>query len=535
VKNRPVVLLLGAGQFVMVLDSSVMNVSISQLVTDLDTTVPRIQLAITAYTLVMASLMLIGGKIGDLIGSRRTFVIGLTIYGAGSLITAAAPNFAVLLFGWSFVEGLGAILVIPSVASLTAANFQSRERALAYGVLGGVAAAGVAIGPLIGGWVTSNFTWRYVFVAETIVVGLVISMSRVIGDARRDPSSSRLDIVGAVLSAAGLGTLVFAVLQSSSWGWVEPRRPPEIAGKSITPFGFSPAIVVMLVGVLILFAFTAWQRRRVEQGASVLVDLGRLTNPQLRNGLMALSMQQLALAGTFFVVPLYLQVVLGFDAFKSGKVMMPLSVCMFVAALGGPIVLRSHGPRRVVRVGQCAMFGGELLLLASLDFELRRVTFALALGMLGVGIGLIVSQLGNVVMSTAAASTTSETGGMQGTATNLGASLGTALIGSLLLTGLAGAFTTEVAGRSDISEPVRVAVEEATSRGLDFVPVSAVERVARDAGLPDIEVDSLTDAYRDGQLRALRSALGAIAVFVLVGFAVTRRLPADPLVANAGT
>ena len=532
-KNRSVIVLLGAGQFVMVLDSSVMNVSISQLVADLDTTVPRIQLAITAYTLVMASLMLIGGKIGDVIGSRRTFVIGLTIYGIGSLITAAAPNFGVLLFGWSFVEGLGAILVIPSIAALTAANYEGRERALAYGVLGGVAAAGVAIGPLIGGWVTSNFTWRYVFLAETLVVCIIVLRARSIGDAARAENPPRIDLVGAVLSAGGLGTLVFAVLQSSTWGWIEPRRPPEVGGRAITPFGFSPVAVLAVAGIAVMLAFVAWERRRSEAGASLLVDLRRLSNPQLRSGLTALSLQQLALAGTFFVVPLYLQVVLGFDAFKSGKVIMPLSVCMFLAALGGPIVLRSSGPRRVVRLGQAAMFVAEVVLLASLDHELRRVSFSLALGLLGIGVGLIVSQLGNVIMSTADPSTTSETGGLQGTATNLGASLGTALIGSLLLTGLGGAFASQVATHTEISEPVRAAVADATERGLDFVPVQTVETVARQAELRDAEVEALTLAYREGQLRALRSALGAVALFVLLGFAVTRRLPSAPLAGRA--
>src|SRR4051812_690772 len=158
---------LGAAQFVMVLDSSVMNVSISQIVADLDTTIQGVQLAITAYTLVMATLMLAGARLGDIWGRDRVFAVGLAVYGLGSFTTSISPSLGVLLLGWSLVEGIGAAMVIPAIAALIAANYTGRERALAYGIIGGVAGAAIATGPLIGGWVTTTFSWRYVFAAET--------------------------------------------------------------------------------------------------------------------------------------------------------------------------------------------------------------------------------------------------------------------------------------------------------------------------------------------------------------------------------
>ena len=162
--------ILASAQFVMVLDSSVMNVSISQIVEDLDTTIQGVQLAITAYTLVMAAFMLAGAKLGDILGRDRTFAIGLAVYGLGSLTTALSPNLTVLLIGWSLVEGLGAALVMPAIVSLVAATYSGSQRALAFGIIGGVAGAAIAAGPLIGGWVTTEFSWRYVFAAETVVV-----------------------------------------------------------------------------------------------------------------------------------------------------------------------------------------------------------------------------------------------------------------------------------------------------------------------------------------------------------------------------
>ena len=179
-RNRSTILVLGTAQFVMVLDSTVMNVSISQVVKDLHTTVPKVQTAITAYTLVMAAFMLIGAKLGDIWGRRRAFAIGLAVYGLGSLTTALSPSITVLMIGWSGIEGVGAVLVIPAIAALTAANYSGRERALAFGLLGGVAGAGAAAGPLIGGFVTTALSWRVVFAAETLtVIGILALVHRI--------------------------------------------------------------------------------------------------------------------------------------------------------------------------------------------------------------------------------------------------------------------------------------------------------------------------------------------------------------------
>jgi hypothetical protein len=183
--------MLASAQFVMVLDTSVMNVAISQIVQDLHTTIQGVQTAITLYTLVMAAFMLLGAKLGDILSRNRAFAIGLAIYGAGSLTTALSPNLAVLLIGWSGVEGFGAVLVIPAIAALTAASYEGRERALAYALLGGVSAVAIAAGPLIGGWVTTEFSWRYVFASETVVVIASCSCAQIPGlAAERRPGST---------------------------------------------------------------------------------------------------------------------------------------------------------------------------------------------------------------------------------------------------------------------------------------------------------------------------------------------------------
>jgi len=244
-------LILASAQFVMVLDSSVMNVAISQIVEDLDTTIQGVQSAITLYTLVMAAFMLLGAKLGDILGRNRAFAIGLAIYGVGSLTTALSPNLGVLLVGWSGIEGFGAVLVVPAIAALTAANYEGSDRALAYALLGGIAAVAIAAGPLIGGWVTTEFTWRYVFAAETVVVIAILLLRGQIAQAPRAARRPQLDIVGVLLSSAGLGLIVVAILRSSVWGFVQSRTPLTINGTEITPLGFS-VVPFMLIGGLAL-------------------------------------------------------------------------------------------------------------------------------------------------------------------------------------------------------------------------------------------------------------------------------------------
>ena len=197
---------LATAQFVMVLDQSVMNVSISQLVEDFDTTVTTIQAVITLYCLVMAMLMLTGGKIGDIIGRRKAFVIGLIIYACGSAMTAAAPTVAVLTLGWSILEGIGAALVLPAMAALIAGNFEGESRKGAYAIIGGVAGAGIAIGPILGGWATTELSWRVVFLGEVVLVLFILAMVKYVVDTPIEGEKPHLDVVGSVLAAERTGT-----------------------------------------------------------------------------------------------------------------------------------------------------------------------------------------------------------------------------------------------------------------------------------------------------------------------------------------
>ena len=525
-------LILGSAQFIMVLDSSVMNVAISQIVEDLDTTIQGVQTAITLYTLVMAAFMLLGAKLGDIVGRNRAFAIGLAIYGVGSLTTALSPNLAVLLVGWSGVEGFGAVLVVPAIAALTAATYEGRDRALAYALLGGIAAIAVAAGPLIGGWVTTEFTWRYVFAAETVVVVFILLLRGQIAQAPAAERRPQLDIVGVMLSSAGLGVIVFAILRSSVWGFVQPRNPPTINGTEISPLGFSPVPFMVLGGLALLWAFVEWQQRRGRLGKDQLLEPALLGISQLRAGLSTLVGQQLVLMGTFFVIPVYLQVVLGLDAFETGKRLLPLSVAMLVFALLGPRIAGRRSPRVVAQIGLVAVSIGSIVMLATLDVKLNDAGFRTALALTGAGAGLLASQLGNVIMSAVAPAKTSEAGGLQGTAQNLGSSLGTAIIGAVLLGSLATGFSDRITANPEVPAAARETIAAKAEEGIDIVPVDDVEKAGVDAGLTEDQATAVSADYGDAQLDALRLSLGAVALAALLSLWLTRGLPTRSLAEN---
>jgi MFS family permease len=518
-KSKRALVVLAGAQFIMVLDQSVMNVSISQLVEEFDTTVTTIQAVITLYCLVMAMLMLTGGKIGDIIGRRRAFVIGLVIYAFGSAITAVSQTVAQLTFGWSILEGIGAALVLPAMAALIAGNFEGKARKGAYAVIGGVAGAGIAIGPILGGWATTVLTWRVVFVGEVVIVIGILVMVRFVGDAIRTGPKPRLDVVGSVLSATGLGAIVLGVLQSTTWGWIEPKDSP------IEPFGFSLTLFVIAGGAALLWAFVEWQRHREAVGSDPLVHLDLLKILPLRAGLAGLFAQNLILMGVFFTIPLYLQLVLGLDALETGIKMLPTSVAMFLAAAIGSRMATRYSVRAITRAGLALTGFAALALLATMRPDLANVAFAASMAVLGVGMGLIASQLGLVVQSSVDASGRGEAGGLQYTGQQLGSSLGVALIGAIVLAGLTGTFVTTVQEDPRISDQVAAQVGVAVGGGIDFVASSDIEAAAQEAGLDEATTQAIVEDYEEAQLRSLKTGLLAAALIAFASLAFTKNLP----------
>jgi MFS family permease len=521
-KSSSIVLLtLASGQFLMTLDSSVMNVSIATVAKDVGTTVTGIQTAITLYTLVMASLMITGGKVGKILGRKRAFAIGCVIYACGSFITAIAQSLPVLIIGWSCLEGIGAALIMPAIVALVASNFGAAERSRAYGLVAAAGAIAVAAGPLIGGLFTTYLSWRLVFIGEVVIVAGILAFTKKIADTPPE-ARVRLDLVGTVLSALGLGGVVFGILRAGEWGFVRPKAgAPQW-------LGLSPSIWLMLGGGLVVWLFLNWEMRMIDRGGEPLIDPRILDNPTLRGGLTSFFFQYLLQAGLFFTIPLFLSVALGLSAVATGVRLLPLSITLLLAAAGIPKMFPDASPRRVVRFGMLALFAGIVVMVGALEAGAGPEIVTWPLLLAGLGVGALASQLGAVTVSSVPDEQTGEIGGLQNTLTNLGASIGTALAGAVLISALTTSFLTGIADNPAVPDSVVESAEVELAGGIPFVSDADLGDALATAGVDAATADAIVDENADARLQALRVSLSVLGLIALAGLFATGRIPTKP-------
>jgi MFS family permease len=513
-----ILLTLCVGQFLMMLDSSVMNVSIATVAKDVGTTVTGIQTAITLYTLVMAALMITGGKIGQIIGRKRAFSIGCVIYGCGSFTTALAPNLGVLLIGWSCLEGIGAALILPAIVALVASNFGREERPGAYGLVAAAAAIAVAVGPIVGGLFTTYLSWRYVFAGEVLIVLAILALARRISGEQPE-RKVRLDLVGTALSALGLGLIVFGILRAGVWGFVAPKPgAPQW-------LGLSPTIWMILAGGLVIWLFLSWESRLVARGKEPLVDPAILRNSVLRGGLTSFFFQYFLQGGLFFAVPLFLSIALGLSAIETGVRLLPLSVTLILAAAGIPKFFPDASPRRVVRIGFLAMFAGLAVMVGALDAGAGPEIVTWPMLLAGIGIGSLASQLGSVTVSSVSDEQSSEVGGLQNTITNLGISVGTALTGAIVIAALSTSFLTGIEENPAVPAPVKAQATSELAGGIPFLSDEELKTALDEAKVPQQTADAVLEENESARIDGLRTALSILAILALVGLFFTGRIP----------
>jgi MFS family permease len=411
---RRVLVPLALAQFICSFAGSNMNVMITDISEDLDTTVRGVQTAITLFLLVMAALMIPGGKLTDRWGRKRCFMIGLALYGIGALISAASPGLGVLILGNSILEGVGTALLIPPVYILTTMLFHdTTSRAKAFGVISGMGGVGAAAGPLLGGLITTAISWRAAFVFQALVIAVIIFLSRTIEDPVPPDPTRHFDTPGAILSAAGLVCLVTGIMQADNNLWL--------------------MTVLMVVGALLLLWFFIHVRAVERRGEEPLLSTTLFKDRTSNLGLISQNIQWLILIGTSFVVSTFLQVVRGYNAIQTGVIFTAATLGILVSSLAAERLAKKHSQRSLIVTGFIVTLCGIALLLVLVKGSPGPWAFAPGLLLIGLGVGVMLTPSVNVVQSSFPDAQQGEISGLSRCVSNLGSSLGTAVAGTILV------------------------------------------------------------------------------------------------------
>jgi MFS family permease len=440
--DRLVAILLAMAMFVLVVDTSLMNVSISAVVHDLDTTASGVQSAIALEALVSAAFILTGSKIGDLFGRKRAYILGLLGYAAGALSMTLSQSLLPIVIFWAIVGGLGASLLLPAMQSLIHGNFQGPMQRRAYALVGAAAAIAAAVGPLIGGLITTYLSWRVAFAGEVVIIAIVLFGSRRVHDVPYTGSRG-VDVVGAILSAVGMAGVVLGILV-----WEE---------------GGAAVGALIAVGLLGLGSLAWWLVRRKREGKPALLDAGLFRSKYFRLGISSQTLQQIALGGLMIALPIYLQMVLEYNALEAGLSLAPLSLSMFVIALLAGKRAGRRSPSKIILVGFLLLAAGVAVLIPIVPRAHSGWWMVVPLLIAGCGLGLLVSQLNNYTLSPIEEERVSEAAGVNSAGGSFGLAFGLAFAGAIMLASLSLVFTHY----SDASKVLSPAEQQRVSEGLE--------------------------------------------------------------------
>jgi EmrB/QacA subfamily drug resistance transporter len=482
--SRRLAVLLAMAMFVLVVDTSLMNVSIAKVVEDLGTTVSGVQGAIALEALVSAAFILVGSKVGDLIGRKRAFVLGLLGYALGALAMTLSQGLTAIIVFWAIIGGLGASMLLPAMQSLVHGNFEGGAQRKAYALVGAAAAIAAAVGPLIGGFLTTYLSWRVGFMLEVVVIGVVLSGMKLVRDVPYT-GPREVDVVGAGLSAVGMGGLVIGILVWQEGG--------EFVG------------VLLAIGVVGLGSLARWLVRRKRAGKPTLIDPDLFRVDLFRLGISSQMLQNIALGGAMIALPIYLQMVLEYNAMQTGLTLAPLSLTMFATALLAGRKAGTRRPAKIICVGSGLLTAGMLLLIPIVPRADSWQALVVPMAVAGCGLGLLVSQLNNYTLSPISDERVSEAAGVNSAAGSFGLSFGLAFAGAIMLATLSIAFT-QLAQDSTVLAP---AAQEQVADALeeDAQVLSNTQLEEQLAGQPAETREEIVRINTDARPLALQVAL----------------------------
>lgn len=486
--------------FIIVLDSSAMNVAISTLVVELNTTLSMIQAIIALYALIIASFMLFGSKLQDILGRKKTFLLGLGIYATGTIIATLSLNAGMLLIGWAVLEGIGAAMMFPATTTIIGANYEGKDRITAFGIWGGIAAVGAAIGPIVGGVFTTYLTWRLVFASELVFVALILIFRHYLSESEPALKWKDLDIVGALLSVVSMVLIVLGILlltKPQYWGYVA---------------------ILLISGSILFVLFLLWQRRRINKGLEPLSDISLLKNRLFNIGNLNSIIQQIPLAGFLFIIPVFLQQVTKVDAFTTGLALLPASISILICSLIGAKLASKIEYKYILMAGFLIAAGGTYILGGVFNVNTQVVDIIPGTVVFGIGIGFLLSQMTNLIMSAARKDQETDASGLFNAFKNLGYSIGTALIGVLLLLGIFGGLATgiESAGLAEnmTTEQIHEGLFNYVEKMQTTTPQIPSELIPQAIQIVESTISS-----------AMRQTFNALTIILILGFITSIFIP----------
>lgn len=511
--NGRLALLLAMAMFVLVVDTSIMNVSISAVVRDIGSTVSGLQSAIALEALVSAAFILIGGKIGDLIGRKRAYVIGLVCYAIGAIAMTLAQSLLPIIIFWAVIGGLGASLLLPAMQSLIHGNFEGAAQKRVYALVGASAAIAAAVGPLLGGFITTFLSWRVAFMLEAVIIAVVLSGIKLVHDVPFVGSRS-LDLVGSVLSIVGMGGIVLGILV-----WQE-------GGESVG--------ALLAVGAVGLGGLIYWLLRRKRLDKAILLDPDLFESKAFRFGATGQMLQQIALGGTMIVLPIYLQMVLGYNAMQAGLSIAPLSLTMFAVAMIAGKRAGARRPANLILWGFLLLIVGLLVLVPIVPRADSGWWLLMPLVIAGSGLGLLVSQLNNYTLSPISDERVSEAASVNSASGSFGLSLGLAFAGGIMLASLSSIFVGMATSSTVLAPDQQQQVSQSLEQDAQVMSDAQLEELL--AGETEEVRNEILRINTQARPLALQIALAVPLLAGLAGLVTSfrmKRLP-DPKPSGAG-
>lgn len=518
-------LVLSLGLAIVIIDGTIVNVAIPSIRAEFNATLQQLEWVNSIYALVYAALIVTWGRIGDQVGRKRIFIAGVAVFVVGSLMAGASPSIGFLILA-RVVQGLGAGMTSPSTLSIVSATFTGRARGIAFGVWGAVAGASAALGPLLGGWLTTNASWRWAFYIN-LPIGIIAILGAffLINESRDSAQKLTFDIPGILLTALGIGAVVFALIEGQTYGWLQPKRPFTIGNWTWPLENVSISLVAAIIGVVALALFVWWELRLQRQGKEPLFDFTLTRFPSFRYGLITVAIVALGEFGVIFVLSLYLQGVLGLTAFQTGLVFLPFAVTTLFVAPSAGVLSSRFGAKWVVTSGMLIEALAIFALSRSFAVDTPLGALVPILMLYGAGVGLAIAQLTSVVLSEVPPQRLGAGSGANNTIRQVGAAIGVAIIGAVLTTGISTSARSQLDANQAIPSFVKTAIIQQIEEGgaategqvsLEGAP-AGIENSAAGQAIGQVIQQSFVDGARSAALVA--------SIFVLLGALSSLRIP----------